>query len=464
MATLSEPALAQLLAQTLEPQTRDFAEQELTRLESQPQFAVLLLRIVESSGTPLAVRFAASLLFKNYVRRQWPEAPEVSRLKAEDRAVVKQNIVSLMTRVPEKFQLQLSDAVSVIALSDFPENWQGLIDDLVGQFSATDYNVNIGVLQTAHSIFKRYRHEFRTDELFSELKFVLDRFCPAYLQLFINTDRLIGENAGDGQALQVLFGCLHLLCKVFYSLNSQDLPAFFEDNMKSFMPLFLKYLAYINPQLKSDDDEAGILEKVKSSICEVAAMYATKYEEEFTQLPEFVQAIWENLTHLGLEAKYDQLVSTSIAFLSSVSKNPRHQATFGTPEALKNICEKIILPNIQLRESDEELFEDDPIEYIRRDLEGSDADTRRRAAVDLVRSLGVNFESQLTGLFGTYVGHFMQQYAANPTQNWKSKDTGIYLLIAITAQAATSQFGATKTNQSINISEMFMSHQTRFGG
>jgi len=33
--------------------------------------------------------------------------------------------------------------------------------------------------------------------------------------------------------------------------------------------------------------------------------------------------------------------------------------------------------------SDEELFEDDPLDYIRRDLEGSDSDTRRRSALTL---------------------------------------------------------------------------------
>jgi len=35
---------------------------------------------------------------------------------------------------------------------------------------------------------------------------------------------------------------------------------------------------------------------------------------------------------------------------------------------LGSICEKIIVPNIQLRECDIELFEDNPEEYIRIDL------------------------------------------------------------------------------------------------
>lgn len=38
-----------------------------------------------------------------------------------------------------------------------------------------------------------------------------------------------------------------LMCKIYFSLNAQDIPEFFEDHQKDFMPLFLKYLSYQNP-------------------------------------------------------------------------------------------------------------------------------------------------------------------------------------------------------------------------
>jgi exportin-2 (importin alpha re-exporter) len=65
------------------------------------------------------------------------------------------------------------------------------------------------------------------------------------------------------------------------------------------------------------------------------------------------------------------LVSKAIGFLTSVVKPIRHRELFQNPETLRSICSLIVLPNMSLRESDVELFEDDPIEYIRRDLEGS---------------------------------------------------------------------------------------------
>jgi hypothetical protein len=45
-------------------------------------------------------------------------------------------------------------------------------------------------------------------------------------------------------------------------------------------------------------------------------------------------------------------------------------------ETLKSICEKIVIPNLMFRDEDEELFEDNPLEYLRRDVEGSDTGAR----------------------------------------------------------------------------------------
>lgn len=54
-------------------------------------------------------------------------------------------------------------------------------------------------------------------------------------------------------------------------------------------------------------------------------------------------------------------------------------------------------------ESDQELFEDNPEEYTRKDIEGSDVDTRRRAACDLVNTLSQNFEVKIMEIFGQYL-------------------------------------------------------------
>lgn len=42
-----------------------------------------------------------------------------------------------------------------------------------------------GVLQTAHSLFKRYRFEFKSQELWEEIKFVLDKLAKPLTDLLL---------------------------------------------------------------------------------------------------------------------------------------------------------------------------------------------------------------------------------------------------------------------------------------
>lgn len=128
------------------------------------------------------------------------------------------------------------------------------------------------------------------------------------MELFRKVDALIDQQASDPAALKVLFNSLLLIVKIFYSLNSQDIPEFFEDNHESLFALLHKYLIYKNPALETDDDEeAGPIEKVKSNICEVIDLYAKRYEDEFTKLPQFVDVVWHLLTNIGKEPKNDEV-------------------------------------------------------------------------------------------------------------------------------------------------------------
>merc|ERR1711970_1426530 len=119
---------------------------------------------------------------------------------------------------------------------------------------------------------------------------------------------------------------------------------------------------------------------------------------------------------------------------------------------------KVIVPNMEMRECDVELFEDNPEEFIRRDLEGSDVDTRRRAACDLVKGLSRHFEEKITGIFGMNVKTMLDSFNSNPSANWKSKDAAMYLVTSLATRAKTAKHGITQTNQLVNLSEFCSSH------
>lgn len=155
---------------------------------------------------------------------------------------IKQFIVTLMLKSSPAIQKQLSDAVSIIGKYDFPDKWPQLIDEMVEKFASGDFHMINGVLQTAHSIFKRYRYEFKSQKLWEEIKLVLDKFAKPLTELMVVTMGLAKTHENNEPALRVLYSSINLVAKVFYSLNAQELPEFFEDNMQTWMNAFHELL------------------------------------------------------------------------------------------------------------------------------------------------------------------------------------------------------------------------------
>eukprot|EP00897_Mesotaenium_endlicherianum_P004221 jgi/Mesen1/3827/ME000207S02837 len=195
--------------------------------------------------------------------------------------------------------------------------------------------------------------------------------------------------------------------------------------------------------------------KVKAAVCENINLYAEKNEEEFSSfLPTFVTDVWNLLQGVTLAPAHDRLAITAIRFLTAVARSVHH-ALFADPGILQQVCEKIVIPNARLRDEDEELFEINPVEYIRRDMEGSDSDTRRRMACELVKGLAQNYEQQVITLFSVYVSAMLAEYAASPADSWKAKDCAIYLVVALAVRQKTAAAGATATNELVKIGDFF---------
>jgi exportin-2 (importin alpha re-exporter) len=436
------------------------AEAAITQEQTKPGFSLTLLHIVASESAPPTVRLSSALYFKNFVKRNWVDDEGNYLLPEAEVTAIKRELIGLMVAVPPNLQSQLGEAISVIADSDFWVRWDTLVDDLISRLTPDNATVNNGVLRVAHSIFKRWRPLFRSDDLFTEINHVLSKFSAPFLTLLENTDAVITNSQNNPQALKAAVTTLDLIVRIFYDLSCQDLPPVFEDNMAAIAGLLHKYLTYDNAALHTDDEsESGPLEYVRAGIFQGLMLYVQKYEDAFgPHLPPFIQTTWNFLMSVGLETKYDILVSRALQFLTSVA-GTQHAENFNNQEVLVQIIEKVILPNLTLRESDVELFEDEPIEFIRRDLEGSDNDTRRRAATNFLRTLMSRFEALVTSTSQTYVDAYLQNYAKNPKENWKSKDTAVYLFSAIAAQGnATTAQGVININPNVDILSFFQNN------
>jgi exportin-2 (importin alpha re-exporter) len=248
--------LSQVLEQTLSPDkaTRLQGEKFLENAEAQQGYSILLLVYVGTNAgvQPMdkAKRQQAAITFKNFVKRNWSEeeAAEGNKkfvpIQQGDKDQIKAKIVDLMCSVPQNEQRQLSDSLTTICKYDFPQLWPQLLPELVNKFNTQDFDVINGVLMTANSIFKRFRYVYKTDALFAVLAECLAKFQQPLLDLFKATGNGIAAQQGNQPLLVKMFRALQLMARIFYSLNWQDLPEFFEDHMDEWMAEFGKYLSY----------------------------------------------------------------------------------------------------------------------------------------------------------------------------------------------------------------------------
>lgn len=165
------------------------AEQFLERVDHNQNFPQLLLLLIDKNEVDMTIRIAGAIAFKNYIKRNWgrpvdlPEDPD--KIHANDREAIKRMIVPMMLKSPVAVQKQLSDAIQIIGKYDFPKKWPQLIDEMIDKFQTGDFHVINGVLKTAHSIFKRYRYEFKSQELWEEIKLVLEKFAKPLTDLLL---------------------------------------------------------------------------------------------------------------------------------------------------------------------------------------------------------------------------------------------------------------------------------------
>lgn len=477
--------LRDLLTSALSPDntTRKNAENYINTNRKQPGFSLLVLTLVTrlasaSTGSELAIRQSASVLFKNLVKEYWqPEDDNGYSIPDGERSSIKSNVIELMTTAPYDVQKQLAEAVSIIAKYDFPEQWQDLLPQLAARLKAIDYfpsnpqhlnhiMVLKGIMLTANSIMKRFRFVSDSDELFTVIKYSVEQFAAPLLEAYQKTSLLIqslptnSNDEGLKQELLLLFESQRLMSRIFFSLNWQDLPEYFEDNMTQWMTEFAKYFDYTHPLLinQREESEPGPIDKLQTAIVENLNIYASKYEEEFDPfLGQFTQLIWKLLITVDMKSKYDQLATSGINFLTTVSSKQMNMKLFSDEKVLRDIIEQIIVKNITSTENDEDLFENNPLDYIRKDIEGSDNDTRRRATMDLVRSLMKFFAPQVTNLCLGYINILLEKYQQQKN-NWKAKDAALHLVLAVSVKSVNAANGASELNPAVNIVQIFESH------
>ncbi|VDB88356.1 unnamed protein product [Peniophora sp. CBMAI 1063] len=459
--------IPQLLLASLNPQTRKQAEQTLTSYSDQPGFLTSLLQLVLEGSQDNATRLAAAVYLKNQAKTRWlPEDPRP--ISDADKAALRPRLVPAMIALSapkdKAVRAQIAESVSLIAEIDFPDQWPDLIDQLVSSLSPTDFNINTGVLETAHSIFRPWRSASRSDSLWSTINLVLSKILPPFHQLFAYTaNKLLNEPPTDKTQLEQMATTTWMLVELFYDLTCQDLPPSLEDGHEEFFGSpnghFMRLMAWDPEALRTDPDEAtpSTPTRVRTTVLEVAEMYVKLYPEVLSRsasVEAFVRAVWQLVgggTQLPLA--YDPLVTQALRFISTAIRAGPYRDLFSARETIAGLVSGVVVPNVGLRPHDLEALEDTPLEFVRSDLATTEISTPRQAAADVVKALvSSGLEADATTVTMEWVNRGL---AATGEEAWKSKDSAVFLFEALAARSGTVSLGVTATNALVDVVKFF---------
>jgi exportin-2 (importin alpha re-exporter) len=244
------------------------ATEFLTGCEQHPAFCITMLQIIDDSSVSESDRIGVAARFQRYIEKYWtPQEGEKDIISEQDRATIKQHLVTLMLKAPKLIKNQLAVALVKISASDFPKKWPNLLPELVSKLGK-DMDVNLAVFSTLDSMFRRYRtiaidESKQSLDLLEEMKYVLSNVQQQLLDSFKYSLSALQANLENAHALSQVVQVMNAIVHILHSFNVPDINEFVEDHMNDWFQPFLSLLSFQSRLLDPrNSSEPGVLDKV----------------------------------------------------------------------------------------------------------------------------------------------------------------------------------------------------------
>lgn len=177
--------LLRLFPSTLSPDVnvRRASEQELKQLEAQPGMLAASFEIVASHNADVSVRQAATIYVKNRIARAWD--PALTRgyadapvpVPEQDKQVVRSALLPTIANVPQTLRVHIANALYSVVRCDFPAAWPTLADEIVKVMESGE---QVQIFAGVRALLELVR-AFRFDCTDAKLETIVTRTFPPLL-------------------------------------------------------------------------------------------------------------------------------------------------------------------------------------------------------------------------------------------------------------------------------------------
>lgn len=369
------------LRDTIDPNQRQKAEQQLSELHKIIGFAPALLQVVMLGDLDMPVRQAGVIYLKNLITNQWvakevdPGTPLPFSLHEQDKAMIRDAIVDAVVHAPDVIRVQLAVCVSSIVKHDFPGRWTQIVDKVSIYLQNPDASSWFGALLCLYQLVKNF--EFKKEEERSQLNEAMLLLLP---QVYTLCTRLMPDASEQSVLLQ------KQILKIFFAFTQYVLPVpsvISREVFAQWMEIFRQVAERPVPDHTNSVDEEDRPDlpwwKCKKWALHILYRIFERYGspggvvseyEEFAKwyLKTFSAGILEVL--LKILDQYRQRVYVSPRVmqqtLNYIDQGVSHAHCWVMLKPhMQTIIQEVIFPFLSYSDADEELWDSDPLEYIR---------------------------------------------------------------------------------------------------
>ncbi|UYV79303.1 IPO7 [Cordylochernes scorpioides] len=345
-------------------------------------FPPCLLQTVMMTTVEMPVRQAGAIYLKNMVIASYQadsgkSPPTDYPLHEQDRAMLRESIVDAVVQAPDLIKTQLAIIVFSMVQHEFPHKWPQVVEKISMYLQSSETNLWSGALRCLHKLVKNYEYK-KADER-KPLNEAMVLFLP---MLYEHSVLLLHDQSDKAYELQ------KLILKIFYSLVQYIFPRELISNevfshwMEIFRTIVLKPRASGECVLSPPPRQCGVNSPV---FCRPPTRYGSPGNvspeyQEFANfyLKTFSTGILEAILKTLFNYTQKEYVSPRVLHqcLNYLHNAVSHGISWKYLKPnIEGILEKVVFPLMSYSEQDEELWKNDPHEYIRMKFDIFDANS-----------------------------------------------------------------------------------------
>lgn len=380
--------VGRLLAATVAPE-RDLANQAEAKLEEMQKiigFPGMLLQIVMNESADQSVKQAGAIMLKNFCHSHWAEKELTAAgdapiqltftIHVNDKRYVRENIVESIIASNELLRNQLTVIANHIIKHDYPHKFPEVNDKILNYLQQRGEPAQLmGSLLVLYQIVKCF--EYKSAKEREPLIMSMKVFLPIIQEMI--------EQLSNGEANEASILLQKQILKIFFALTQYTMPLALinADNFAVWMEIITRIIAADIPAFIDEYDECDRAEsawwKVKKWCCHVCSRIFERYgspgnvDEEYQNFANFwlknysIKVMSVELQLLQRK-KDDKYIAPRVLqqILNYIETAVGHAQTW---KILKNVYNDmllyIIFPLLCFSDDDQDLWEDDPQEFIR---------------------------------------------------------------------------------------------------